>query len=79
MNPLELFSPADSSESGLFEWLRQKISRKMLEEIAANDYSEEVSDHFAAIERQLSKDPAKACSRGAHVRCLSSSDGPSLR
>jgi hypothetical protein len=59
MNPLELFSPADSSESGLFEWLRQKISRKMLEEIAANDYSEEVWDHFAAIERQLSKDPAK--------------------
>jgi hypothetical protein len=51
------FSSIEASESGLLDWLRPVISRKMLEEIAANDYGEEVSEHLAAIERQLSDAP----------------------
>ncbi len=53
------FSSVRASESGLLHWLRPVISRKMLEEIAANDYGEEISDHLSAIERQLSDKPLK--------------------
>lgn len=59
MNSLNLFLPAQPSESGLLDWLRQGISRKMIEEIALNDYGEEASEHFGAIQRQLSDDPVK--------------------
>lgn len=59
MNSLNHFLPAQPSESGLLDWLRQGTSRKMIEEIAANDYGKEVSEHFAAIQRQLSDDPIK--------------------
>jgi hypothetical protein len=51
------FSSVKTSESELLDWLRPVISRKMLEEIAANDYGEEVSEHLAAIERQISDAP----------------------
>ncbi len=56
--PTHFFS-VRTSESGLLDWLRSVISRKMLEEIAANDYGEEIADHLAAIEQQLSDKPVK--------------------
>jgi hypothetical protein len=50
------------SKSALLHWLRYVISRKMLEEIAANDYSRQTSDHVSALERQLSDKPINGLS-----------------
>ncbi len=51
------FSSIRASKSALLDWLRYVISRKMLEEIAANDYGRQISDHVSALERQLSDTP----------------------
>ena len=51
------FSSIRASQSALLHWLKYVISRKMLEEIAANDYGRQVSDHLSALERQLSDKP----------------------
>ena len=51
------FSSMRASESALLHWLKYLISRKMLEEIAANDYGRQISDHVSALERQLSDKP----------------------
>ena len=45
------------SECGLLEWLRSRVSRLMLEEIAENDYGRDHAKHLAAIEAQLGDQP----------------------
>jgi hypothetical protein len=55
--PKVLLSSAVPSGSALLDWLCSGVSRLMLEEIAANDYGEEVADHLAAIQKQLSDAP----------------------
>ncbi len=57
MPPKVLLESVSPSRSALLDWLRPQISQSMLEEIAAADYGEEVSDHIAGIERQLSDAP----------------------
>ena len=52
-----LLSSTVPSRSALLDWLRPGVSRLMLEEIAANDAGEEVADHLAAIQKQLSDAP----------------------
>lgn len=48
---------AEPDETALLDVLRSRISRLMLEELAANDYGEEVSGHLKAIEEQISSTP----------------------
>jgi hypothetical protein len=57
--PQELSASATPSDSALLDWLRPGISRLMLEEIAANDYGEEIAEHLTAIEKQLSEAPLR--------------------
>jgi hypothetical protein len=53
--PNSLRSSANPSGLALINWLKTKISRRDLEEIAANDNGEEIPDHLAGIELQLSE------------------------
>ena len=53
------FSSIRASQFALLHWLKYVISRKMLEEIAANDFGRQISDHLSALERQLSDKPMK--------------------
>ena len=55
--PESLIKEVTPSESTLLDWLRFRLSRAMLEEIARNDYSEEVEAHLAEIENQLGSAP----------------------
>jgi len=45
------------SETALLEWVRTQMSDFELREIAANDYGEEIPEHFAGIKAQLSENP----------------------
>jgi hypothetical protein len=45
------------SDSDLLDWLRSRVSRPMLEEIARNDYEEEVTQHLDGIVAQLRANP----------------------
>jgi hypothetical protein len=52
-----LLKIVDPSETGLLDVLRSRMSRRMLEEIAANDYGEEVPFHLKGVEEQMSSTP----------------------
>ncbi len=51
MKPLPAI--ATPSESVLLDWLKARVSRLMLEEIAANDWGRETAHNLAGIEMQL--------------------------
>ena len=53
---LELAVP---SRDALLDWLRTRISRLMLEEIARNDREENISEYLAAIEMLMGERPAR--------------------
>lgn len=55
--PRSFRSSTDSSSWVFLSWLKPLLSRRDLEEIAANDYGEEVAEHLAGIESLLSEDP----------------------
>jgi hypothetical protein len=55
--PKLLLSITAPSETALLDWLKTGISRLMLEEIAGNDYGEEIPEHLAAIRQQLEPSP----------------------
>lgn len=52
--PLESIRPADHT---LLDWLLARVSRLMVEEIAANDRGEQVEEHLAGIQEQLGSNP----------------------
>jgi hypothetical protein len=52
-----LFKLPVSSRDALLDWLRPRVSRLMLEEIAKNDYEENVSEQLAAIEMLMGQRP----------------------
>jgi hypothetical protein len=55
--PPELLRIAEPDETALLDVLRSRISRLMLEEIAANDYGHEIPEHLKAIEEQIISTP----------------------
>lgn len=55
--PNLLSSSIAPSDEGLLDWVREHSTSPILKQIAANDYGEEVPDHLAAIQRQLSSNP----------------------
>jgi hypothetical protein len=55
--PKPLLSMVAPAETELLELIKANLSRLMLEEMAANDYGEEASEHLVAIQRQLGPNP----------------------
>jgi hypothetical protein len=51
--PEELYEAAPPSEAMLLEWLRQKVSKVMIEEVSVNDRGEDAAEHFKGIAAQL--------------------------
>lgn len=58
--PIPSFIQSDAALSNgtLLDWLKPRITESMLLEIAKADAEEEWEEHLAAIEKQLSDDPA---------------------
>jgi hypothetical protein len=51
--PPELIEAIKARDDSVLDWLRSQVARKMLEEIAENDNSEEVQEHLAGIQAQF--------------------------
>jgi hypothetical protein len=56
--PANLRELAPQSDCALLDWLRDRVSRLMIEEISKNDYGRCPLENFAAVELQLRADPS---------------------
>ena len=73
--PPELLRIAEPDETALLDVLRSRISRLMLEEIAANDYGHEIPEHLKAIEEQIISTPTLGQLRWCPREVLNSNVG----